>query len=94
MAEYTAERRLSFPQRYWLLLCIFAAIFSPICVGWLNAAAHHMRYKEAIEQHTVSGGSGGSSPSGGAVAPGDSSRPGAINAMTPSVHTSDSSAGK
>ncbi|MBS1602919.1 MAG: hypothetical protein JST42_09640 [Bacteroidetes bacterium] len=63
------------------------AIFSPIFVGWLNNAAHHTAYVQAIEAERVHGGSGGSSPSGGAVAPGDSSRPGSVNPMGPSVHT-------
>jgi hypothetical protein len=93
MAVSTTEDRqeLSIPQRYWLVLCILVAIFSPIVVGWLDAAAHHLSYKEATEQRSVSGGSGGSTPSGGAVPLGDSSPPGSVNAMTPSVHTSDSS---
>lgn len=82
------DRQLSFPQRYWLLLCVLAAIFSPLIVGWLNAEAHHRMYKEATEQRPVNGGSGGSTPSGGAVAPGDTARPGSVNPMTPAVHTS------
>jgi hypothetical protein len=87
MAIDTADNKLSFPQRYWLLLCILVAIFSPFVVQWINAEARHIVYKQAIEHPSVNGGSGGSSPSGGAVAPGDTSRPGSVNPMGPSVHT-------
>jgi hypothetical protein len=88
MAVDTANERLSLPQRYWLLLCILVAIFSPLVVQWLNAEAHNIAYKQATEHPAVSGGSGGTSPSGGAVAPGDTSRPGSVNPMGSSAHTS------
>jgi hypothetical protein len=95
MALDTEKVKLSFPQRYWLLLCILVAIFSPIFVGWLNDAAHHTAYLQSIEARRVQGGSGGSSPSGGAVAPGDTSRPGSVNPMGPAVHTpANDSAGR
>jgi len=87
MAVDTEKIKLSFPQRYWLLLCILVAVFSPIFVGWLNDAAHHTAYIQAIEARGAHGGSGGFSPSGGAVAPGDTSRPGSVNQMGPSAHT-------
>ena len=67
MAVDTENEKLSFPQRYWLLLCIIVAIFSPLIVNWLDAAAHHMAYKQATESSSTNGASSGSSPSGGTV---------------------------
>jgi hypothetical protein len=49
MGDDPENIKLSFPQRYWLLLCILVAIFSPIAVQWLNAAANHVAYRQATE---------------------------------------------
>jgi|GEM_PF-2139124 hypothetical protein len=37
--ENTDDRRLSFPQRNWLLLCILVAILSPLLVHELHGIA-------------------------------------------------------
>lgn len=95
MAENTAEDKnsaaesgLTFPERHWLLLCILVAILSPLVVHWVQGAANKKNYQQSLEQRTVQGGNGGSSPSGGAVAPGDTPRSGSVNPMaSPSVHT-------
>jgi hypothetical protein len=89
MANNTAEESgLTFPERHWLLLCILVAILSPLVVHWIQGAVDKKNYGESLEQRTVQGGMGGSTPSGGAVAPGDTSRPGGVNPMaSPSVHT-------
>lgn len=63
----TENEKLSFPQHYWLLLCIVVAIFSPLAVNWLDAAAHHMAYKQATESTSANSSSGSASPSGGTV---------------------------
>jgi hypothetical protein len=82
----SSNDRLSFPQRYWLLLCIVVAIVSPILVNSLQVLAHRTSYNQAMNQKPVQGGNGGLSPSGGAVAPGDTSRPGSVNAMGASAN--------
>ncbi|SRR6185437_14636595 len=95
MAENTAEERnsaaesgLTFPERHWLLLCILVAILSPLVVHWIQGTVDKKNYEQSLEQRTVQGGVGGSTPSGGAVAPGDTARPGSVNPMaSPSVHT-------
>ena len=77
MAVRTEEEdiKLSFPQRYWLLLCILVAIISPIAVNWLNAAADRVAYRQATEVKPVPGsGADGSAASGGTAAVGDSSK--------------------
>lgn len=89
MATTQNDGGLTFPERHWLLLCILMAIFSPLAVHWISAAAHRESYRQSMDQKTVNGGVGGSSPSGGAVAPGDTARPGSVNPMAPSVHSSD-----
>lgn len=88
MVDTGEDKGLNFAERHWLLLCILVAILSPLVVHWVRAAAHRESYHETIEQPVVNGGVGASSPSGGAVAPGDTSRPGSVNPMTPSVHNS------
>src|ERR1700754_685105 len=75
--------KLTFPQRNWFLLCILVAILSPLLVHWIQSGARKVNYQEAIERKPVQGGDGGTSPSGGAVAPGDTARPGSINPMGP-----------
>ncbi|HWB94933.1 MAG TPA: hypothetical protein VG605_23925 [Puia sp.] len=85
MVDTGEDKGLNFAERHWLLLCIFVAILSPLVVHWVQGAAHRESYQESVEQKTVHGGVGGMSPSGGAVAPGDTSRPGSVNPMTPSV---------
>lgn len=79
--ENVNDRKLSFPQRNWLLLCIIVAILSPLLVHSVRTLAHKHRYEEAIQQKSVKGGDGATSPSGGAVAPGDTARPGSVNPM-------------
>lgn len=67
------NEKLSFPQRYWLLLCILVAVLSPIIVGWLNAAAHHVIYKQAVEQTSGQGGAtSGSADASGSAGTSDS----------------------
>jgi hypothetical protein len=66
------ENGLTFPQRHWLILCILVAILSPIVVHALQTMAHKTNYNQAMETKPVQGGAGGLSPSGGAVAAGDS----------------------
>jgi hypothetical protein len=70
MAVRTEEEmiKLSFPQRYWLLLCILVAIISPIVVNWLNATADRVAYRQATEVKQAPGsGADGSAPSSGTV---------------------------
>lgn len=88
MVDTGEDKGLNFAERHWLLLCIIVAILSPLIVHWVQGAAHRESYRESLEQPVVKGGVGATSPSGGAVAPGDTSRPGSVNPMTPSVHNS------
>jgi hypothetical protein len=41
------NKRLSFPQRNWLLLCIIVAILSPIVVHLLQSGADSKNYNAA-----------------------------------------------
>jgi hypothetical protein len=93
MDSVNSNNHLSFPQRYWFLLCLVVAILSPILVNSLQALAHKTSYNQAMDQKPVHGGAGGLSPSGGAVAPGNTSRPGSVNSMGASANreTSDTS---
>ena len=81
--ENTNDEKLNFGQRNWLLLCIIVAILSPVVVHWIQAGAHRESRRESMEQTEVKGGTGGMTPSGGAVAPGDTARPGGVNSMQP-----------
>jgi hypothetical protein len=60
--ENTNDRQLSFPQRNWFLLCILVAIFSPLVVHLVQAAAHKESYKESMETRPVN--AGGAAPAG------------------------------
>ena len=86
MESLKSNEGLSFPQRHWLILCIVVAILSPLLVKSLQALAHKSSYNQAMEQKPVQSGNDGSSPSGGAVATSDTSRPGSVNAMSPSAN--------
>lgn len=88
MPDTGEDKGLNFAERHWLLLCIIVAILSPLVVHWVQAAARRQSYEQTLEQKPLNGGVGATSPSGGAVAPGDTSRPGSVNPMTPSVHNS------
>ncbi len=57
--ENNNEKRLSFPQRYWLLLCILVAILSPVLVHYLNVGARQYNYKEATERRPPNGNDSG-----------------------------------
>jgi len=72
------EELLSFPQRHWFLIVIVVAILSPVVFSWVQAAARHRAHQQSTEQPTVHGGSGGSTPMGGAVPPGDTAQPGSV----------------
>ncbi len=63
--ENRSIEKLSFPQRNWLLLCILVAIFSPLIVHWVQAAAHKEAYRESKEIRPVN--AGGAAPAGGAA---------------------------
>jgi hypothetical protein len=47
--ENSNDRRLSFPQRNWLLLCIIVAILSPLVVHWVHTAARKRVYHQETE---------------------------------------------
>lgn len=47
------DKKLSFPQRNWLLLCILVAILSPITVDMLRGAADHKKYEQAVQDSAV-----------------------------------------
>jgi len=88
MVDTGEDKGLNFAERHWLLIAIFVAILSPLVVHWVQAAAHRESYHESMDQKPLNGGVGATSPSGGAVAPGDTARPGSVTPMTPSVHNS------
>ena len=47
--DNTNDRRLSFGQRNWLLLCILVAIISPLIVHLIRSGARKQLHKEATE---------------------------------------------
>lgn len=50
------DRKLSFPQRNWLLLCILIAIISPLLVNLIQRAAESESYKQSMHEKPVSAG--------------------------------------
>lgn len=70
--------RLSANFRKGFLLCLAVAIVGPLLVHGIQVAARKEAYRESLEQKPVNGGTGPTSPSGGAVPPGDSARPGSV----------------
>jgi len=64
--------------RKGFLICLAIAIVGPLIFRAVQVAARKQARKESLEQKPVHGGTGSSSPSGGAVPPGDSARPGSI----------------
>jgi hypothetical protein len=67
-------------RRFWnrFLIGLCLAIFVPLVFHWVHIAAQREAHRESVEQKPVNGGTGPSSPSGGAVPPGDSARPGSV----------------
>jgi hypothetical protein len=45
----TDNRKLSFPERNWLLLCILVAIISPIFVDFVRIGARRETYKQSVD---------------------------------------------
>jgi hypothetical protein len=43
------DKKLSFPQRNWFLLCVLVAILSPLVVHWLQTGAHKESYQQSID---------------------------------------------
>lgn len=52
--ENTDNKKLSFPQRNWFLICVVVAILSPLVVHFLQASAHKESYKQSIDIRTSS----------------------------------------
>lgn len=64
--------------RKGFLICLAVAIIGPVVVHGIQVVARREAHRESLEQKTVNGGTGPSSPAGGAVPPGDTARPGSI----------------
>jgi hypothetical protein len=45
------DRRLSFPQRNWFLLCILVAIISPLIVHFVQAGAKKESMQQTMDIH-------------------------------------------
>jgi hypothetical protein len=43
------DKKLSFPQRNWFLLCVLVAILSPLVVHWIQIGAHKESYKQSVD---------------------------------------------
>jgi hypothetical protein len=43
------DRKLSFPQRNWFLLCVLVAILSPLVVHWLHRGAQEVTYQQSVD---------------------------------------------
>ncbi|MDR3711800.1 MAG: hypothetical protein P4L51_03205 [Puia sp.] len=54
--ENTNDRKLSFPQRNWLLLCILVAILSPLVVHLVHRSAESESYKQSMDEKPVRAG--------------------------------------
>ena len=54
--ENTNDRKLSFPQRNWFLLCILVAIISPLVVNLVQRGAEKESYKQSMNEKPVSAG--------------------------------------
>ncbi|HMH21685.1 MAG TPA: hypothetical protein VK563_07910 [Puia sp.] len=46
--EKLNDKRLSFGQRHWFLLCILVAILSPLVVYWVRTGARKEAYKQSV----------------------------------------------
>jgi hypothetical protein len=89
------DKRLSFPQRNWLLLCILVAILSPLVVHWVHGAAQKKVYDQAINPRPAGNDTSYkvASPPGGDSAKGAGGAAGATpGAATPGGASSDSPA--
>jgi hypothetical protein len=64
------NKRLSFPQRNWLLLCIIVAILSPIVVHLLQSGAQEKNYNSATHPVMTDTSYKMSAAPGNAAAPG------------------------
>jgi len=53
--EKLNDKRLSFGQRHWFLLCVIVAIVSPLLVYWLRAGAHKESYEQSIHIRPAAG---------------------------------------
>lgn len=85
--EYTNDKKLSFPQRNWLLLCILVAIISPLVVNWVRAGAHKEALQQSLQIQPVN--SGGAPPASGGAGQDTS-----YKVATPPTGGSADSAGK
>jgi len=47
--ENTNDRKLSFPQRNWFLLCVLTAILSPLLVHFVQVGARKQAYKQSVD---------------------------------------------
>ncbi|HMH34189.1 MAG TPA: hypothetical protein VK543_14225 [Puia sp.] len=47
--ENTNDRKLSFPQRNWFLLCVLTAILSPLLVHFIQVGAGKQAYKQSVD---------------------------------------------
>jgi hypothetical protein len=47
--ENVNNKKLSFGQRNWFLLCVLVAILSPIVVHFLQVGAHKESYKQSMD---------------------------------------------
>jgi hypothetical protein len=54
--ENTNDKKLTFPQRNWLLLCILVAIISPLVVNWVRAGARKEALKQSLQIQPVNEG--------------------------------------
>jgi hypothetical protein len=67
----TNNKRLTFPQRNWFLLCVIVAILSPLVVHWVQAGARKRVYDQEtqVRDTSRSGGAGSNDTSNKVASP-------------------------
>jgi hypothetical protein len=99
--ENTNDKRLSFPQRNWFLLCVIVAVLSPLVVHLLHAGARKHVYDQETEVRDTAQNTGpGSNDTANKVASpptnrpaGAAAKPGGAGAAPVSGATGDAGSG-
>ena len=47
--ENVNDKKLSFPQRNWFLMCVLVAVLSPLIVHWITIGAHGVSKEQSID---------------------------------------------
>ena len=47
--ENVTDKKLSFPQRNWFLLCVMVAILSPMVVYWIQNGARKVSHEQTLD---------------------------------------------